>query len=117
MKDYSQLSLVASQVASDYHTDAGRIERASVIVLNHEVRQIIGVRYAVKSQSKSAEYLVNIDTLQCGCPDAKREHVCKHVLSALILRALPEKKLTLDEFIAEVTKKIDMPVTSGWGMK
>lgn len=117
MKDYSQLSRISLEVQHDYNVDVGRIERASRIVANHEVRQITSIRYAVKSQSKSAEYLVNLDTLQCGCQDAKRDHVCKHVLSSLILRALPERNMTLDELIAQATMKIDAPVQSGWGMK
>jgi hypothetical protein len=109
MKDYSRLAKVSLEVQKDYNADVGRIERASRIVSNHEVRQISENRYAVQSQSKKAEYLVNADTVDCGCKDAESNHICKHFLAIQMYRALPDVSQTFDEWLVSAVGKIEIP--------
>ncbi len=109
MKDYSQLNHIALEVQADYKVDSGRIDRASTLVRNHEVRLISGMRYEVQSQSKAAKYLVNLDTVECGCIDAQNKHICKHFLACAIYHALPDVPQTFDEWLVSAVGKIEIP--------
>ena len=109
MKDLSTLSQIALQVQKDFSTDAKRISKACEIVKADGIKATSNPNtFAVKSQSTNATYLVRVDTVECGCKDAQKSHVCKHFLSTAIYRALPELivKQSLDEFLSQwETKK------------
>ncbi len=98
------LSQVALQIQHDFNVDAGRITRAAEIYQAGGVRKVSENRYAVCSQSKKAEYLVNSDTVDCGCWDAASNNICKHILSVMIFRAM---ELTWQERVdAEFSKTL-----------
>lgn len=103
---------IADQLIQQYQLDPARVERALWIV---ESKGVISTKdnpqtYRVVSQTKghNTEYLVDLKSKKCGCPDHQRTTViCKHIIACLIYAEIQsqeaEKELSLDESIALAT--------------
>jgi hypothetical protein len=110
-----QISKLALEIQQNFCIEARRMERAVELATGGCVREFSNKNhYAVKSQTKHADYIVDIETVRCGCADFQSGHICKHIGASVLYREMHKqpkpKGFTFAEFVngkafPEITQK------------